>query len=93
MVGYVSRQLLSHHCMDTFSPLDELRLPVYYVANDCCDWYNYLLGSRCNVICAPDGGHGGGDGRCPEFRKEATFMDIVWCYTKSMCDYLEDHYR
>ncbi|MHB1148277.1 MAG: DUF6970 domain-containing protein [Lutibacter sp.] len=40
----------------------------YYITSDCCDQYNYLYNSNCEVICAPDGGLiGTGDGNCPDF--------------------------
>lgn len=40
----------------------------YYITSDCCDQYNYLYNSNCEIICAPDGGLTGlGDGNCPNF--------------------------
>lgn len=40
----------------------------YHVISDCCDFYNYLYDSSCNLVCAPDGGFSGaGDGQCPPF--------------------------
>ena len=40
----------------------------YYITSDCCDQFNYLYDSECNIVCAPDGGiTGNGDGQCPEF--------------------------
>jgi hypothetical protein len=40
----------------------------YYFTSDCCDQFNYLYDTDCNLVCAPDGGlSGGGSGDCPEF--------------------------
>ena len=40
----------------------------YYITSDCCDQYNYLYNSNCEIICAPDGGlTGSGDGNCTNF--------------------------
>jgi len=52
---------------------------VYYVPAPCCDRFNVIYDAAGNVICAPDGGFSGaGDGRCPEFRREATNEVLVW---------------
>ncbi|MBT8220082.1 MAG: hypothetical protein KJP00_09665 [Bacteroidia bacterium] len=49
----------------------------YYITSDCCDQFNYLYTTNCEIVCAPDGGiTGAGDGKCPEFRDiEKT---LVW---------------
>ena len=40
----------------------------YYIPSPCCDQYNLLYDSKCNVVCAPSGGMSGmGSGDCPEF--------------------------
>jgi hypothetical protein len=52
---------------------------VYYVTADCCDFYNIVYDASCNYICAPNGGFTGkGDGKCPDFFKEATMVRTVW---------------
>lgn len=43
----------------------------YYITSDCCDQFNYLYDTNCELICAPDGGFTGmGDGNCPDFNGE-----------------------
>ncbi len=34
---------------------------VYYITANCCDQYNQLFDSNCNLICSPDGGITGGE--------------------------------
>ena len=52
---------------------------VYFGDADCCDQYNLLLDSDCQVLCAPSGGFSGkGDGKCSDFFKEATEKTELW---------------
>jgi hypothetical protein len=51
---------------------------VYYIPARCCDIPSLVI-ANCDTICAPDGGFTGkGDGRCPEFVKEAKNPVVVW---------------
>jgi len=50
----------------------------YYITSDCCDQFNYLYDTNCELVCAPDGGiTGTGDGNCPEFTGDIT-KTLVW---------------
>lgn len=50
----------------------------YYITSDCCDQYNFLYDTDCNVVCAPDGGFTGqGDGNCPNFSTTPK-ETIIW---------------
>jgi hypothetical protein len=52
---------------------------VYYMVSACCDKYNIVYDSECNVLGYPDGGYTGkGDGKMVDFFKEATGKKIVW---------------
>jgi hypothetical protein len=52
---------------------------VYLFTADCCDNFNGLYDDSCRMICAPSGGiTGKGDGKCPEFNKDAVFVKQVW---------------
>ena len=52
---------------------------VYLVSSDCCDQYNSLIDSDCQVICAPSGGiTGKGDGKCTDFTNVAKFTRQIW---------------
>ncbi|HRG07117.1 MAG TPA: hypothetical protein PLJ08_00960 [Cyclobacteriaceae bacterium] len=52
---------------------------VYLVVGDCCDQYNSVYDSNCNLICHASGGiTGNGDGRCPEFFDTATDGLMIW---------------
>ncbi|UFH53973.1 DUF6970 domain-containing protein [Spirosoma sp. KNUC1025] len=52
---------------------------VYLGISDCCDFYNFLFDNNCQILCAPNGGFsGGGDGKCPDFSKEATEQTEIW---------------
>ncbi len=54
----------------------------YYFTSGCCDRFNYLYDSNCNVVCAPDGGiTGKGDGKCPEFRGTVE-KTLIWKDTR-----------
>ena len=56
-----------------------LNKKAYYFTADCCDQYNILYGSNCNVICAPDGGiTGGGDGKCADFNEAKKEGKLIW---------------
>jgi len=50
----------------------------FYITSDCCDQFNYLYDTACNIVCAPDGGiTGDGDGNCPEFSGQIE-KTLVW---------------
>jgi hypothetical protein len=52
---------------------------VYYMVSPCCDKYNAVYDSVCNILGFPDGGFTGrGDGKMPDFRKEATGEKVIW---------------
>ncbi|MEP6615000.1 MAG: hypothetical protein ABJA57_00405 [Ginsengibacter sp.] len=52
---------------------------VYYMVSACCDKYNIVYDSACNIIGYPDGGlTGRGDGKMTDFRVEATEGKVVW---------------
>lgn len=52
---------------------------VFLFSSDCCDFYNTLLDTVCNYICAPNGGlTGKGDGKCPDFDQTAKHIRLVW---------------
>lgn len=52
---------------------------VYFGYADCCDQFNVLFDKDCQLLCSPNGGFtGGGDGKCPNFFKEATDRTEVW---------------
>ncbi|MRS62541.1 hypothetical protein GJJ30_14660 [Larkinella terrae] len=51
---------------------------VYYVPARCCDIPSVAI-ANCDTLCAPDGGFTGkGDGRCPDFAKDAKNPVLVW---------------
>ena len=52
---------------------------VYYMLSPCCDKYNIVFDSDCNILGFPDGGYTGkGDGKMPDFHKDATDGKVVW---------------
>jgi hypothetical protein len=52
---------------------------VYYVVMACCDFFNEVYDDRCNFLGSPDGGFTGqGDGKLPNFFKEATAEKLIW---------------
>lgn len=52
---------------------------VYYLVAACCDKYNIVFDSDCNVLGFPDGGFTGkGDGKMPDFHQEASDGKVVW---------------
>ncbi len=52
---------------------------VYYLASPCCDKYNIVYDSACNILGYPDGGFTGkGDGKMTDFANEASGKQIVW---------------
>ena len=53
--------------------------PVYYLVSPCCDKYNIVYDSACNILGYPDGGYTGkGDGKMVDFKKEAIDGKVVW---------------
>ena len=57
---------------------------VYYMKSPCCDKYNIVYDSVCNILGYPDGGFTGrGDGKMPDFFNEATDAKVVWSINKS----------
>ncbi len=52
---------------------------VYYMKSACCDKFNVVYDSHCNVLGHPDGGlTGKGDGSLPDFRALAKNGIEVW---------------
>jgi hypothetical protein len=52
---------------------------VYYMVSPCCDKYNVVYDSVCNVLGYPDGGYTGkGDGKMIDFHAEATGKKVIW---------------
>jgi hypothetical protein len=52
---------------------------VYYMVSPCCDKYNIVFDSVCNILGFPDGGFTGkGDGRMTDFHNEAKDGKVVW---------------
>jgi hypothetical protein len=52
---------------------------VFYVTAPCCDFYNMVYDDSCKTICGASGGFTGrGDGKCPDFSKEAKFVKQIW---------------
>lgn len=52
---------------------------VYYVNAHCCDFFNALYDSNCNLMGYPDGGFTGkGDGKFPDFAKSVTEEKVIW---------------
>jgi hypothetical protein len=52
---------------------------VYLFSSPCCDQYNNLYDSECNLICAPSGGYTGkGDRKCMDFFEKAKLVKLVW---------------
>lgn len=52
---------------------------VYYIVSACCDKFNIVVDSACNVLGYPDGGFTGkGDGKMADFFEEATAKKIIW---------------
>ena len=48
-------------------------------SSPCCDQYNNLYDSDCNLICAPSGGYTGkGDQKCLDFFDKAKHVKLIW---------------
>lgn len=49
------------------------------MVSPCCDKFNVVFDSACNILGYPDGGFTGkGDGRMNDFKKEAIDEKLVW---------------
>ncbi|MEP6948998.1 MAG: hypothetical protein ABI863_06980 [Ginsengibacter sp.] len=56
---------------------------VYYMVSPCCDKFNIVYDSVCNILGRPDGGFTGrGDGKMTDFKKEATNEKVIWKINK-----------
>ena len=52
---------------------------VYYLRAHCCDKYNLVIDTNCDLLGHPDGGFTGrGDGKMRDFFKEAKDGKVVW---------------
>jgi uncharacterized protein DUF6970 len=52
---------------------------VYYLVSSCCDKYNVVYDSACNILGYPDGGYTGkGDGKMANFKNEASDGKVIW---------------
>lgn len=55
------------------------RQTVYYMVSPCCDKFNIVYDSVCNILGYPDGGFAGqGDGKMHDFKKEASDEKVIW---------------
>lgn len=49
------------------------------MVSPCCDKYNVVYDSVCNILGYPDGGiTGRGDGKMQDFEKKATDKKVIW---------------
>ena len=56
---------------------------VYYITYGCCDRFNELYSSSCELMCYPDGGiTGKGDGKCPDFMQARSGGELIWSEQK-----------
>ena len=45
----------------------------------CCDFFNEVYDDKCKLLGSPDGGFTGkGDGKLPDFFKEAKNEKLIW---------------
>jgi hypothetical protein len=52
---------------------------VFYVVMPCCDFFSEVYDENCKFLGSPDGGFSGqGDGKLPDFFKEATNEKLIW---------------
>ena len=51
---------------------------VYYVSPACCDIPSELYDEGGNLLCYPDGGFAGGDGKCRSFATIGNVLSTVW---------------
>lgn len=52
--------------------------PVFYISPACCDIPSELYDRAGNLICYPNGGFAGGDGRCTSFMPGREVTTPVW---------------
>ena len=52
--------------------------PAYYVSPTCCDIPSELYDESGHLLCYPDGGFAGGDGKCPAFVATPSVLSLVW---------------
>ncbi|MBK5270371.1 MAG: hypothetical protein JJE22_05080 [Bacteroidia bacterium] len=52
---------------------------VFLFSSNCCDQYNMLYDTQCNIVCAPSGGFTGmGDGKCADFAATSGHIKLIW---------------
>jgi len=51
---------------------------VYYISPACCDIPSELYDEKGTLLCHPDGGFAGGDGRCRSFVLDSGPHTTVW---------------
>jgi len=51
---------------------------VYYVSPACCDIPSELYDENGSLLCYPDGGFAGGDGKCPSFTFVGNPLSMIW---------------
>jgi hypothetical protein len=51
---------------------------VYYVSPACCDIPSELYDEGGSLLCYPDGGFAGGDGKCPAFTFVGNSVSFIW---------------
>src|SRR5690606_33283642 len=59
----------------------EYKGEVVYLFTDggvCPDYTSVVYSKNCEVVCSMGGIDGKGDGRCPDFEKQATKLKVIW---------------
>ncbi len=62
---------------------------VYYVSPACCDIPSELYDEGGSLVCYPDGGFAGGDGKCPTFTFVGNSVSVIWRDSRSQSTRLQ----
>lgn len=66
-------------CLDKVYRYNYFGDTVYLFINWCPEGWQQVYDKHCNPICSPSGGmNGNGDGKCPNFYKDATDRKLIW---------------
>ena len=84
LAPWLQQKISGYGALPPFSPPRAILLVRYqgrkafYVTPACCDIPSELIDDQGELLCHPDGGFAGGDGRCPAFTLVGNPVVTVW---------------
>lgn len=97
LAPWLQQKISGYEALPPFSPPRAILLvryqgrKAYYVTPACCDIPSELIDESGELLCHPDGGFAGGDGKCPAFAFVGNGAVTVWRDSRTAAARPADH--